>query len=84
MAMNRIQFQKGLSLPAFLEQFGTEAQCEVALEKARWPDGFRCPRCGQAPHYLLSVGSLKLINVERVGYKRPSPQALYFRVPNWH
>lgn len=57
MAMNRIQFQKGLSLPAFLEQFGTEAQCEAALEKARWPDGFRCPRCGQAPHYLLSIGS---------------------------
>ena len=35
MAMNRIQFQQGLSLPAFLEQFGTEAQCEAALEKAR-------------------------------------------------
>ncbi len=57
MAMNRIQFQKGLSLSAFLEQFGTEAQCEAALEKARWPDGFRCPRCGQAPHYRLSGGS---------------------------
>lgn len=56
MRMNRIQFQKGLSLPAFLEQFGTEAQCEAALEKARWPDGFRCPRCGQSPHYLLSGG----------------------------
>lgn len=25
MAVNGIQFQKGLSLPAFLEQFGTEA-----------------------------------------------------------
>ena len=55
--MNRIQFQKGLSLPAFLEQFGTEEQCEEALEKARWPDGFCCPRCGQAPYYLLSGGS---------------------------
>lgn len=54
MAMNRIQFQKGLSLPDFLQRFGAEAQCEAALEKARWPEGFRCPRCGQAPHYLLS------------------------------
>ena len=53
MSMNRIQFQKGLSLPAFLAQFGTEVQCEEALEKARWPNGFRCPRCGQSPHYLL-------------------------------
>ncbi|MFZ1640565.1 MAG: transposase, partial [Candidatus Contendobacter sp.] len=52
MPMNRIQFQPGLSLPAFLEQFGTETQCEAALERARWPDGFRCPRCGQAAHYV--------------------------------
>lgn len=32
MKMNRIQFQPGLSLPAFLRQFGTEVQCESALE----------------------------------------------------
>ena len=56
MAMNRIQFQPGLSLPAFLRQFGSEAQCEAALEKARWPEGFRCPRCGQAEHSVLHVG----------------------------
>jgi hypothetical protein len=35
MAMNRIQFQAGLSLPSFLEQYGTEAQCEAALELVR-------------------------------------------------
>ena len=53
MPMNRIQFQPGLSLLAFLQQFGTEAQCETALEGARWPDGFRCPHCGEACHYVL-------------------------------
>ena len=46
MAMNRVQFQPGLSMPEFLQQFGTEAQCEAALQAARWPDGFVCPRCG--------------------------------------
>jgi hypothetical protein len=51
--MNRIQFQPGLSLPSFLNLFGTEAQCEAALEKDRWPEGFRCPRCGQPGHYVL-------------------------------
>lgn len=56
MPMNRIQFQPGLSLPAFLEQFGTEAQCEGALERARWPEGFRCPRCGEARHSVFHVG----------------------------
>jgi len=46
MSINPIQFQRGLSLPDFLSQYGTEAQCEAALEKARWPEGFQCPRCG--------------------------------------
>jgi hypothetical protein len=44
MAMNRIQFQAGLSLPRFIELYGSEEKCEAALEQARWPDGFRCPR----------------------------------------
>lgn len=34
-AMNRVQFQSGLSLPEFLERFGDERACERALEKAR-------------------------------------------------
>jgi transposase-like protein len=51
--MNRLQFQPGLSLPAFLEQFGTETQCEAGLESARWPEGFRCPHHGEVDHYVL-------------------------------
>lgn len=48
MAANKIQFQKGLSLPEFLARFGTEAQCAAALERWRWPSGFVCPYCGHA------------------------------------
>lgn len=48
MERNGIQFQKGLSLPEFQRLYGTEEQCEAALEKARWPGGFRCPRCNGA------------------------------------
>jgi len=62
--MNRIQFQPGLSLPTFLEQFGTETQCEAALERARWPDGFRCPRCGQADHYVLHKSGRKTLQCQ--------------------
>lgn len=50
MAMNRIQFQPGLSMPEFLKHYGTEAQCATALEQARWPTGFRCPRCDGAAY----------------------------------
>lgn len=45
MAMNRVQFQPGLSLPAFLHRYGTEPACEQALQQARWPQGFVCPNC---------------------------------------
>jgi len=67
MPINHIQFQPGLSLPEFLEQFGTETQCEAALEKARWPDGFRCPRCGQAEHYVLKVRNRKTFQCNSCG-----------------
>jgi len=35
MARNAIQFQKGLSLTEFLEQYGTEAACRETLFKRR-------------------------------------------------
>jgi transposase-like protein len=43
---NEIQFQKGLSLDQFIDQYGTEEQCRAIVERFRWPDGFRCPKCG--------------------------------------
>ena len=45
MPMNRVQFQRGLSMPEFMDRYGTDAQCEAALATARWPDGFACPNC---------------------------------------
>ena len=50
MAMNPIQFQPGMSLSELFEQYGTEPQCEHALEMARWPEGFHCPHCGGTDH----------------------------------
>lgn len=49
MAINQVQFQKGMSLAQFMRQYGTEAKCYRALYKARWPEGFRCPSCGGRP-----------------------------------
>lgn len=45
MAKNQIQFQQGYSLPEFFKEFGTTEQCEQALAKWRWPNGFVCPNC---------------------------------------
>jgi hypothetical protein len=60
MAMNRVQFQPGLSMPEFLRQFGTEEQCETAFERLRWPQGFRCQHGGETRHYVLRVGARKV------------------------
>jgi hypothetical protein len=47
MAMNRVQFQPGLSMVEFMQQYGAEAKCYRALYRARWPQGFRCPLCNE-------------------------------------
>lgn len=46
MDKNKVQFQKGLSLRAFYNRFGTEEQCREYLFSFRWPDGFECIECG--------------------------------------
>ena len=69
MARNSIQFQKGLSLPAFQRLYGTEEQCEAALEKARWPDGFRCPRCNGHEHGLVYGRRLKRYQCRNCGHQ---------------
>lgn len=50
MAMNRVQFQRGLSMVEFMDRCGTDEKCAAALEASRWPTGFRCPDCGDARH----------------------------------
>ena len=37
----------------FFQRDGSEAQCARAVERTRWPDGFRCPRCGESGHYRV-------------------------------
>ena len=56
MKMNRIQFQPGMSLNQFLDQYGSQEQCESALEASRWPDGFICPKCNSSHHSCYRRG----------------------------
>ena len=60
MAMNRIQFQQGLSMPEFLKDYGAEAQSEQALEAARWQEGFRCPHCDGTAQHVVRDGVRKV------------------------
>jgi transposase-like protein len=69
MALNPIQFQRGMSIPEFLRSFGAEAQCAQALMQARWPQGFVCPRCATAEHYVVGHGARKLFQCNGCRYQ---------------
>lgn len=58
MPKNKVQFQKGLSLPTFLSLYGTEKQCRDALAMLRWPTGFSCPKCGHTAFSMISTRHL--------------------------
>lgn len=58
-AMNQVQFQTGLSMTEFVAKYGSESQCEIALEKIRWRDGFQCPMCARKGHYVVWHGKAK-------------------------
>lgn len=62
MARNKIQFQKGMSLKVFLENYGTEAQCAAALYAWRWPAGFKCPQCGHDKSCQIALRSMHQCN----------------------
>ena len=50
MGIAHAQFKKRLSMPEFMERYGTEAQCHAALVDSRWPRGFVCAHCGGSRH----------------------------------
>lgn len=48
--INKVQFQKGLSMREFMERYGAEAKCHAAVVAQRWPSGFVCSECGETRH----------------------------------
>lgn len=50
---NQVQFQKGYSLIEFQEDYGTKEQCEEALFRWKFPQGYVCPKCGSREYCQL-------------------------------
>ena len=42
-----------MDLVAFQRKFATEKACRKRLFALRWPEGFRCPKCGDSEAYVL-------------------------------
>jgi len=80
MPKNKIQFQKGLSLPEFLAQYSSEDQCRAALFKMRWPKGYVCPKCGHTACSEIRPGSS--INAVHAGFRHRLYKEPFFQPPN--
>jgi transposase-like protein len=44
-----------IDLLEWQKRFGTEEACGEAMARQRWPEGFRCPRCGHDHGYAIST-----------------------------
>lgn len=82
MAINAIQFQKGMSLAEFNQRFGTESQCEEALFDAIWPGGFRCQRCGHGNCNRFTVERRQLVQCSRCHWQRSLKAGTVFQSSN--
>lgn len=71
-----------MSLPQFMELYGTEEKCEAALEQVRWPKGFICPRCGEKSTAWFMDDAVSGFNVDSVDIKRASPPEQWWRPPS--
>ena len=41
-----------------MRRFGTEAKCAAVLRRWKYPDGFRCPRCGGSQAWFIATRAL--------------------------
>ncbi len=44
-----------VNLLEWQKQFGSEEACIEAIIKYRWPNGFICPKCGNAEAYYITT-----------------------------
>src|SRR5208282_4166365 len=67
------------SLPEFQQLFPDDAACAAYLGRARWPDGFVCPHCGQIAEPSASSPDPVFWSAVRVAAKPASWSA-----PSWN
>lgn len=79
------------TLMEFEKQFATEEACRLYLEQLRWPDGFRCPRCGGTEAWQTRRGlwlcrqcrRQTSVTVGTIFERSRLPLPLWFRA-TWH
>ena len=79
------------NLIEFEERFNTEEACREYFFKLKWPDGFRCPQCGNPKAWLRNRGVYECarcgfqasLTVGTIFQDTKKPLSLWFRAI-WH
>jgi transposase-like protein len=50
--------QEEMNFIAFMERFKTEEDCQEHFFKIRWPEGFKCPKCGYEKYAFIKERNL--------------------------
>ena len=61
--------QPKLTKIAFHEQFASEEACEKQLFKLKWPEGYKCEKCGSTHHSTVTTRRLPLYQCVECGYQ---------------
>ena len=61
--------QPKLTRLAFQQYFATEEACEKQLFKQKWPEGYKCEKCGNTHHSTITTRRLPLYQCTECGYQ---------------
>ena len=50
--------QTAMNLREFMDRFKTENDCREHFFRLRWPDGFKCPKCGHSEYSFIKYRNL--------------------------
>jgi transposase-like protein len=50
--------QDAMNLREFMDRFHTEEDCREYFSKLRWPEGFKCPKCGHRKYSFIKYRNL--------------------------
>ena len=74
----------------FEARFATEAACRQYLIELRWPDGFRCPSCGEGQAWTVgrlfecrACGRQTSVTAGTIFQDTRSPLTTWFRAMWW-
>lgn len=61
--------QESINLLQFQKRFTTEEACQEHLFKLKWPEGYRCPKCGHTHAYETKTRRLTLYECAKCRYQ---------------